>query len=78
MKVLFPAPGTPVMPTRRESPASGRHALQDLRGEFGVALKFTLDNGDGTRQNHTLAFEHALDVSLGREAAAARRRPKWF
>jgi hypothetical protein len=36
MKVLFPTPGTPVMPTRRDSPVAGRMRIEQPRRQLAI------------------------------------------
>ena len=71
MKVLLPTPGTPVMPTRRDRPACGKHRVEQRRRGVGVRGALALDERDGAREDRAVAAEHAVDV---RREGQSRRR----
>ena len=74
MKVLLPAPGTPVMPTRIDRTALRQQGGQDFLGQFLVGRRIGLDQGDGPGQQDPVPGQDPVDVFLGPTADAAADR----
>ncbi len=70
MNVLFPAPGVPVMPTRRDSPVCRQHAVENLLGQFEIGIEVALDHRDGLRQLDAVRIQNAVDVFGGTQPPA--------
>ena len=71
MNVDLPEPGTPVMPTRCESPAWGKQAQQHLLRQLLMLAVGRLDERDGPSERGAIAGTDTVDVGVDVDGASA-------
>ena len=74
MKVLLPAPGTPVMPTRARLAGVRQEGVEQPRRQFAVRRQLAFDQRDGAGQRRPGRPQHASMYAVERQSASGASR----